>query len=305
MLASLVLDALLLLILLTIVPIGFFRGGLREVCTSAGLLLGILLAEQWAGRWGGWIADRADLDAGAMGFTVAVVVVVVTGALVGYGSSAAFSYRPGPGGRMYGGLLAMLNGILLIGFLINAYVDLVEGGELPESIGAAYLARAFAVGFEWVLLVGAISILLATLFGMFVRERDDESFAYGPAPLSQEPVAASAPQRRRLTSAPEPEKIEPAEPEPQAPTAPVRIREVRHWEDRAEPPQRQYGSGWQQTWPGAVNSGPAKRPWDQQRTARHPAAPPPTAETPRNPRPKSQKDILRQWMDEDRPESDE
>jgi hypothetical protein len=303
MLSSLVLDALLVLILLTIVPIGFFRGGLREVCTAAGLLLGILLAEQWAGRWGGWIADRGDIDEGATQFAVAVAIVVIAGGVIGYGSSAAFTYRPGPGGRLYGGYLALLNGVLLVGFLINAYVLLVGDGDRPAIIEDSYVARAVSVGFEWVLLGGAAGILLATLFGMFVREREEETYTYGPAPLSREPVEATA-QRRRLATAPEPEKIEPPA-EATTPTAPVRIREVRHWEDRAEPPQRQYGSGWQQTWPGAVNNTPARRPWEQQTSRQRPPASTPQPEPPKRTEPQSQKDILRQWMDQDRSESEE
>lgn len=303
MLSSLVLDAFLVLILLMIVPIGFFRGGLREVCTAAGLLLGVLLAEQWAGRWGGWISDRAGIDEGATRFAVAVAVLVLAAGVVGYGSSAAFSYRPGPGGRLYGGYLALLNGILLIGFLINAYVSLAGDGERPTIVEDSYVARAVSVGFEWVLLAGAAGNLLATLFGMFVRERDEDAFTYGPAPLSREPADATT-QRRRLAPAPEPEKIEPPVEAP-APTAPVRIREVRHWEDRAEPPQRQYGSGWQQTWPGAANSTPARRTWEQPTARQRPPATTPQAEPPKRTDPQSEKDVLRQWMDQERSESDE
>ncbi len=310
MLSSLVLDALLVLILLMMIPLGFFRGGLREVCTSAGLLLGLLLADQWAVRLGNRVADLVDTDEGAAHFAMAVAIVVITAAIVGYGSSAAFSYRPGPGGRLYGGYLALLNGIVLAGFLINAISTFVFDDDRPGIVEDGYVSRALSVGFEWVLLAGAAGILLATIFGMFVRERAEDEFSYVPPTYAREPVEppAAAPRRRAAPApAPEPDKIEPpVSDEAHGPTAPVRIREVRHWEDRAEPPQREFGGGWQQTWPGSARGESTRMPWEQTgRQKPPPASPraPSTGTTP--PKPTSEKDVLRQWLDQDRTESDE
>ncbi|HVL22840.1 MAG TPA: CvpA family protein [Thermomicrobiales bacterium] len=301
MLSSLVLDALLVLILLMIIPLGFFRGGLREVCTSGGLLLGILLAEQWASRWGQRVADVANIDEGAATFAVAVAIVVLAAAIVGYGASAAFAYRPGPGGRLYGGYLALLNGMVFAGFLINAVIVYVNDGERPAMIEDGYVSRALSVGFEWVLLAGAGGILLATLFGMFVRERAEDEFAYVPPAHASEPAVSAAP-TRRLAPPTEPEKIEPPAPAESHPTAPVRIREVRHWEDRTEPPQREYGGGWQRTWPGATPSQPQRSARDQ--TARYKAQPTTPPATPGASQ-GTDKDVLRQWLDQDRSQSDE
>src|SRR5690625_2441264 len=109
MLPSILLDVLLVVILLMMVPLGFLRGGLREVCTSAGLLFGILVANAWAGTWGTWFSNRLDVKQGAAQFIAGIVIVVLAGAVMGYGGSAAFSYRPGPGGRMYGAYIALFN----------------------------------------------------------------------------------------------------------------------------------------------------------------------------------------------------
>jgi uncharacterized membrane protein required for colicin V production len=309
MLSSLVLDALLVLILLMMIPLGFLRGGLREVCTSAGLLLGLLLADQWAVRLGNRVADLLDVDEGAAHFSVAVAIVMITAAIVGYGSSAAFSYRPGPGGRLYGGYLALLNGVVLAGFLINSISTFVFEGDTPEMVEGGYVSRALSVGFEWVLLAGAVGILLATIFGMFVRERADDEFSHVPPTYAREPVEppAAAPRRRAVPAAAEPDKIEPpAQEEAHGPTAPVRIREVRHWEDRAEPPQREYGGGWQQTWPGSARGGSTRMPWEKTARQKPPGASsqtPPSGTAP--PTPGNEKDVLRQWLDQDRTESDE
>jgi uncharacterized membrane protein required for colicin V production len=301
MLVAIVLDVLLIVILLTMIPLGFLRGGLREVCSSAGLLLGMLLALNWSDRWGSAISDGIALSEGTGHFLVAIALVVLCTAVLGYGGSAAFAYRPGPGGRMYGAFLAMLNGIVFTGFLINAVINDVYEGQLPNAVQEGYVSRALSVGFEWVLLVGALSVLAATVFGMFVRERSDDEFAYSP-PAGQ--VTPEQPQSTRRTSA-IPLAAPPAgdaegETGGRAPS-PVRIREVRHWEDPS--PQRQgqpeYGGGWRQTWPEPKGKGTAL-PWEQQppspeRSSR-PNPPPPGKGAQKPP---SRRDVLRDWMKEE------
>ena len=119
MIESLVLDLLLILILLLLVPIGMYRGGLREVCSAAGVLLGLLVATQWSARWGDWLADLTGIDVGVSQFVVALGTMVIFGGLIGYGAAASFAYAPGPGGRLYGGLIALLTGVIFLGALIQ------------------------------------------------------------------------------------------------------------------------------------------------------------------------------------------
>lgn len=304
MVSAIVLDALLVLILLMMIPLGFLRGGLREVSTSAGLLLGILLAGEWAGSWGGWVADRTGADTGLSRFVVSLLVVVLTTALIGYGGSAAFAYRPGPGGRMYGAFLAFLNGTVFAGFLINTVVRDVYDGALPDAVKSAFVSRSLSVGFEWVLLVAALGILAATVFGMLVRERSEEEIPfsvgqYGPPrpdPLQQTQKTAAVPLN-------EPRSVNPEPPREIRPSSPVRIKEVRHWEDQPETStqgQRDYAGGWRQTWPEPPGSA-TPLPWEQQRTPkRAPSAPPKSQQ-----KPKSQRDVLRDWMKDESSRDDQ
>jgi|GEM_PF-2404507 len=301
MLSALVLDALLIVILLMMVPLGFLRGGLREVCTAAGLLFGILLAEEWSGTWGAWLAGRLDVSVGGARFLVAVCIVGLSLSLMGYGGTAAFSWRPGPGGRMYGAYIALLNGLVLIGYLINAVTATVYGGDTPDLIAKGFVSRALSAGFGWVLLAGAFGAILATLFGMFVRER-------GTGPEALLPTTSGSPvpgwQSRAATSggAPPP-RVVAEQPTETLPGAPVRIREVRHWEDMPEPARtrQEYGGEWRQTWPDARGQGPSL-PWEQQ-----PAPKPPTAkrvsgnlhrQQSGTQKPASSRDVLRDWMSE-------
>lgn len=302
MLSALVLDALLIVILLMMVPLGFLRGGLREVCTAAGLLFGILLAEEWSGRWGEWLAGRLDVSTGAAEFIVAVFLVGLSVSLMGYGGTAAFSWRPGPGGRMYGAYIAMLNGLVLIGYLINVVVRTVYGGDTPDLIAEGFVSRALSSGFGWVLLAGAFGVIIATLFGMFVRERVTEPDAlYPAAPGSTAPGWQQGTATPGVTSPPHVVADQSTE---SLPGAPVRIREVRHWEDVPEPvrTRQEYGGEWRQTWPEPKGQGPSL-PWEQP-----PAPRPPTSkrgsgslrrQEPETPKPTNSRDVLRNWMSDD------
>lgn len=286
MLTSLVLDALLILIILMMVPLGFLRGGLRELSTSAALLLGILMAEQWADRWSSLLRRWSDMGEGAARFAMAVLIVVVITGVVGYGGSAAFTWRPGPGGRGYGAYLALLNAMIFIGFLVNRYVRDIFDGRVPETIDRGFVSRAVSVGFEWILLFGTIGILLATVFGMFVRERGDgEEFVTSPKSEDHYHVRYEPP-RPQVRPLNDPEETQVAQ---EVPSRPVRIREVRHWEDDEQErrPDTAYGSGWRQTWPD-----------DRQDTQRPHSPGAPSPGKPEAPRAssRSQRDVLRDWM---------
>jgi hypothetical protein len=301
MLSSIVLDALLVVIFLTMIPLGFLRGGLREVCTAAGLLFGILLAGQWADRWGSWFSDRLDIAEGSAQFLVAVFIVVPTAALIGYGGSAAFSYRPGPGGRMYGAYIALFNGLIFAGFLINTVIDKVFDGEVPEAIESSFVSRALSAGFGWVLLACAMGILAATVFGMFVRERPGDEGSYAPGAYAPQQTAVPPPAQWSANAPAGQLEPDPAGQETEVnPSAPVRIREVRHWEDAPQTQAREqqpgYTKGWRQTWPDTKGQGPTL-PWEE-RPAPKPSSPKRVSGPPRtdSPKPGNPRDVLRDWM---------
>jgi hypothetical protein len=255
MIEALALDVLLVLILLLLIPIGMYRGGLREVCSAAGVLLGLLIAQAWSDRWGGWVEDLTEIDGGVSRFSVAVGTIVLFGALVGYASAASFGSSPGPGGRLYGGFIALLTGIVFLGAVVGFVSQYLYDGVYPELIRRGYVSRALSSGFDWVLLLVAFAAFAATLFGMIVRERDTEE----PVEPARDP---GRPVRRPTvvpSTAAEPITMEPRveqspQPEGVQATAPIRIHEVRHWE---EPSMQDLRSGWSRTWPSDVARSPS------------------------------------------------
>ena len=277
---SLVLDFLLVIIFLMMVPIGFYRGGLRELCTSSGLLLGILLAQSWGRDWSSLFTRLFDWSDGAAEFLMSALIVIVSAAVIGYGGSAAFTYQPGPGGRLYGAFLSFFGALIFAGYLINLYGETIAPTRTGEPVTSGIVARTLSEDFGVILLVAAGGVIVSTIFGMFVRDR-----------ASEIPVYQAPPQP--LYQAPQPTQPYQQTEEPQAPREPVRIREVHDWQSDAEPERTNpstYGSGWRQTWPDAT---PAQQ--RNTRTASPPATrkPPPPSEPPAD---TSSRQVLADWM---------
>ncbi len=298
MLETLALDSLLILILLLLIPIGLYRGGLREVCSAAGVLLGLLVAQQWSDRWGQWVADTTGIDDGVSRFMVAVAVLVLFAGLIGYAAASAFSHTPSPGSRLFGGLLAFASGVLFLGALIQFVATYLYDGVYPDIIRRGFVSRALSIGFDWVLLGVSVMILLAVVLGMIVRERDTGELI---VEMPREQVATVRRPAVAPVMAPEPVNLDPAlpesaEPGPAAGTATVRIKEVRHWEEPTPPTMHDLQSGWSRTWPSSVTSdvkGPPPRSGAGTRNQRPIGTSRPAAQSP-------DEAVIRDWLAEDR-----
>lgn len=254
---SLLLDALLLLILILAIPVGVYRGGIREGFTAAGILLGAQLATEWAVPWGDFIGDHSALATDASRFLVAGLLLLLATVTIGYGSSIAFSYHPGPGGRLFGGILGLLNGVLFVGFVIDFVIVFLFHGSQPDVVRHGYVSRGLAVGTGTILLIGGGIVIGAMLFGMLVRERDADLMPAMQAPSAARP---GKPQPVLGPAAPDAEPQEPA---------PVQIREIRHWEEPEPEAPKLPESQWSQTWPRSSMGPSVQPPWT-------PASPGPT-----------------------------
>jgi hypothetical protein len=279
---ALVLDFLLVIIFLMMVPIGFYRGGIRELCVSAGLLLGILMSQSWGERWADLLVRMFDMGQAGAAFLMSVIITFSITALIGYGGSAAFTYRPGPGGRLYGAYLALFNAMIASGYLINLYSGFIVPATDAEPVTSGLVSRALSDGFGSVLLVATIGISMATIFGMFVRERTDDAAQWqAPTPPLYQTVEATRPYQ-----------VTESESAPRSATEPVRILEVQNWQEGEESPRPDpstYGSGWRQTWPEGL---PAKQRNTRSATKR----PEPRDSSGRSSEANSSKSVLADWI---------
>ena len=242
MIESILLDLLLVLIVLLMMAIGAWRGGMREAFSAAGVVLGVLLAQEWSNTWGGWLAANTNLSEGGAQFAIAVAILVVVAAAVGYGVGGAFNYHPGPGGRMFGLLLGGGSALVAIAFILTWIRTELFDGDEPDVLRETYVATYLDGGAGTVLLVVSGLIVGGALFGSFVRERDhEETEAAAPSAVIPRP-------QTRHADPPVPDKFEPPAQETQ-PTAPVQVRPSRHWDDRAGSIPSQTDRQWSNTWP--------------------------------------------------------
>lgn len=246
MIESIVLDILLVLVMFLMMAIGAYRGGLREAFSAAGLILGVLIATEWLDSWGGWLARNTSLSEGGARFLIAVITMLVVTIAVGYGVGSSFNYHPGPGGRMFGSVLAAGFTLVAISYVLTWLRVFLFDEQVPEVVQNTYIARFLDGDAGFVLLAVSCIVVVSALFGSFARERDDDSAS--DAVGTSTPVTSSYRPPSRSGSD-FPEKVEPASGETKQRTAPIRVREAQHWEDRSGSMPSRKDRLWSNTWP--------------------------------------------------------
>ncbi|HEX7101058.1 MAG TPA: CvpA family protein, partial [Nitrolancea sp.] len=160
------------------VPIGFWRGAQREIMVTLGILLGAALADWWAHPWGSDLANLTSLRDTGGAFMVAVLFLIGSTFLLGYGAGAALPVPP-PGllARILGAIVAAGNGALILSFALRD----IRVYLLPNSdsgfLDKAVIAHFLSTGVGWILLAAAVAflpiILMMAIWGQDVMVADD------------------------------------------------------------------------------------------------------------------------------------
>ncbi len=246
---TLVLDLLFVVIVALFVPIGLWRGPTKEVAVSAALLLGAALAGSWAPSWGDDLAAVVGLRAEVTRFLVALGTLILCTAGLGYGGGAALrSLSPGPGARVIGGLLAAVNGALLLGFVLRFVERYLLDGEPVGALDDGLIANLLLHHFGWLLIVAALVALLCVAIGITAnvaadRARRADALALAGSEGHERPSAGGARVRPvRVPTVADGGKFEPS--------------------DRDEtPPVDHPGIGPWHTWRPAQSAAPVVSPW--------------------------------------------
>ncbi len=164
------LDILLLVLIALFIPIGFWRGAQREALVTLGILFGAALADWWAEPWGRDLADITRLRPAGGAFMVAVLFLIGSTFLLGYGAGAVvYVPRPGLASRLLGALIAGGNGALLLSFALNDIRIYLLGDANRAFLDDAVVAHFLSVGVGWLLLAAAAVFLpvvvVLALFG--------------------------------------------------------------------------------------------------------------------------------------------
>lgn len=184
----LVLDLLLVLLIVLFAPIGYWRGPVKELFVTFGVLFGILLADFWARPWGRDLADLTAIGSSGGAFVVAMTFLVTVTFVLGYGAGAAVApTNYGPVARAIGAGIALFNGILLIAFSLQYVRVFLLAPSTEEALYDSYIVSFLLDQIGWVLLVVALvawPLLLAILItGRRAYEHVDDygGYEYGPA----------------------------------------------------------------------------------------------------------------------------
>lgn len=184
----LVLDFLLLLLIALFGPIGYWRGPVKELLVTGGVLFGILLADFWARPWGRDLSDISSIGADGGAFIVAMAFMVTVTFILGYGSGAAIAPAVfGSFARGLGAAIALFNGILLVGFSLQYVRVFLLAPSTEEALYDSYVVSFLLDQIGWVLLAVAL-ISWPVLLGILIvgrrayegYEQYDE-YAYDPA----------------------------------------------------------------------------------------------------------------------------
>ncbi|HEY7032746.1 MAG TPA: CvpA family protein [Thermomicrobiales bacterium] len=168
----LILDILLGLIVVLFAAIGFWRGAAKEVVVTAGIFAGFALASSWASPWGTDLADLTDLRPDVAQLFVAAIALLSATILLGYaGSALAGSPDVSLGARVAGGVLAAINGVLLLHYLLSFIDRFIADEGAQRALDRSNVSRLLLRQFGWLLVGGAAVVALAIVVRLLVRRR--------------------------------------------------------------------------------------------------------------------------------------
>lgn len=179
------LDLPVAVVLLMFIPIGLWRGALREWVACAGIALGILLGDAAGTRWGEGFAQFANMDPKLGTFALATAFFLAAVLLIGYGGGLTLPYRPDLSwpNRALGALIGFSNGFLIVGGLFRLMQARLFDGRSSSPLHTATLA-AFLIdaSIAWVYLGLFLSLLLCVILGLIRRVNDGTPLfeEYGP-----------------------------------------------------------------------------------------------------------------------------
>ncbi|HEX5506307.1 MAG TPA: CvpA family protein [Thermomicrobiales bacterium] len=186
-----VLDLLMALIIVMFIPIGLWRGALREWVALAGILLGAALAAEWAYPWGGDLANELLIDPKLARFAVGALLFLAVTLFIGYGAGMALPYRPDLSwpNRLLGALLGLGNGALILSSALRIMQHNLFDDQASSPLLGSALAYVLIEQIGWVLLALTVVFFLTVWIGAFRSWRGRAPLLEEYAPVFYEEVA--------------------------------------------------------------------------------------------------------------------
>lgn len=184
-------------LLLVLTLLGYARDLRRGTIALLGTLAGAALVDFWGVRWGNSLASRlVEGDQARTTLLVSCLLFLWSVLVVGYGGGMLLA-RPKErpvGQRMAGALLGLVNGLLIVGFLLR-YAT--AQASFATTVKADLLANLINTAMPW-LFLGAAAVVTVLVIGrgamsLLGRPAAPPRRPTAPPPAAPRPSAGSAP----------------------------------------------------------------------------------------------------------------
>ena len=194
---SLALTIFIGLVVVVLGLIGYFRDPRRGLLGLLGTLLGAILVDFWGGPAGAWLSRSIGGDPQRNTFVVSSLIFLWGALLVGYGGGLLLGRlkgRPALPQRLVSLLLGLLNGILIVGFLLRYAV--VQQPGFAAMVKATPAAGIIHDGLPLLFLGLAAAVTLLVFVRAIVGLAGRRPAPVAPAPGTTPPQPSSGADRR-------------------------------------------------------------------------------------------------------------
>ena len=191
----------IVLVLAVLGLVGYIRDSRRGLVALIGTLAGALLVDFWAAQWGQALASRfVGADPQRSTFIVSCVLMLWGALIVGYGGgmqlARAKERRPFPQ-RLAAALLGVLNGVLIVAFLLRFAV--ASQPAFAATVQALPLARILYDGLPLLFLgAAAISTLVVLTRGIVLLAGRRAAPVASSTPAATAPAVSSSTPTQRI-----------------------------------------------------------------------------------------------------------
>lgn len=154
---SLAITGVVALVLLLLAWVGAWRDIQRGLLALVATFFGIVLSSLWGERWGNQLAAQLDVASAPIVFMISSLLLASVALLIGYGGGILLPPAPRSLSwqrRAAGGALGLLNGIVLIGYLLQYSTHNNPG--FAELIAEATPVQLLYDGVPLLLLISAL-----------------------------------------------------------------------------------------------------------------------------------------------------
>ncbi|NJN68251.1 MAG: CvpA family protein [Chloroflexaceae bacterium] len=154
---------------------GLFRGVQRGMLSLVGTFVGVVLVDLWSETWVELLIKQfRPENQTEWRWAVTTLGFLVVAIVLGYGSSVLIPREEEPeylslNNRLVGGLIGILNGALVVGYLIHYTVTTWDSDAFQETLSLSVTAQMLSQWLPWFVLGSVVVFGIIVLVRLLVR----------------------------------------------------------------------------------------------------------------------------------------